>query len=48
MILNTCHGQWNRGQISTKLGTKHVIYQKLAMQKKDVYANRIKSAIFGM
>ena len=35
------HNPWYRGQIGTKLGTKHVIYQKLANFK------RLESIIFG-
>ena len=28
--ISVIYSQWDRGQISVKLGTKHVIYQKLA------------------
>ena len=41
---------WDWGQIGTKLGTEHAIYQKLAnfMWKKDIYVNRLESVTFGM
>ena len=41
---------WDRGQIGIKLGTKHVIYQKLAtlLKKKDIYVSRLESVVFGM
>ena len=41
---------WDWAQIVLKLGTKHVIYQKLAnfMQKKDIYVNNLESVIFGI
>ena len=41
---------WDQGQIGVKLGTKHVIYLKLASvaQKKDTYANRLESVFYDM
>ena len=41
---------WDQGQIGFKLGTNHVIYQKLASftQKKDIYVNRLESVFLDM
>ena len=41
---------WDLGQISIKLGTKHVIYQKLTtfLQKEGIYLDRLESVIFSM
>ena len=42
--------QWNRDQIGIKLGTKYVVYSKLASftSDKDVYVNRLESVFFDM
>ena len=44
------YSPWDWDQIGIKLGTKHIIYKKLAnfMYKKDIHVNRGKSVIFGM
>ena len=47
---NNQYSQWDWDQTGIKLGTKHIIYKKLAnfMYKKDIHVNRGESAIFGM
>ena len=44
-IMKILNCPWDWGQIGMKLGTKHVIYQKLVkcMQKMDIYVNRLES-----
>ena len=41
---------WDWGQIGINLGTKHVVYKRLASfrKHKDVYVNRLESAFLGM
>ena len=41
---------WDEAQIGIKLGTQHIIYQKLAnfMSKKDIHVNSLESVIFRM
>ena len=41
---------WDWEQIRIKLGTEHIIYEKLEnfMFKKDIHASRLESVIFGM
>ena len=44
------YNPWNWDQIRMKLGTEHIIYQKLAnfIHKDDIHVNRLESFIFGM
>ena len=48
--VNDSYNPWDRDQIGTKLGTEHIIYEKLAtfIYKKDIHVNRLESAVFGM
>ena len=48
--INYKYISWDRDQIGIKMGTKHIIYQKLAnvMYKIDIYVNRLEIFIFGM
>ena len=48
--INDKYSPWDQDQIVIKLGTQHIIHQKLAnfIYKKDIHVNRLESVIFGM
>ena len=50
ITVNGKYSPWDRNQIGIKLGTEHIIYEKLAnfTYKKDIHVNRPESVIFGM
>ena len=50
ITVNDKYSPWDRNQIGIKLGTEHIIYEKLAnfTYKKDIHVNSLESVIFGM
>ena len=49
-FMDECKSLWDLGQIGINFETKHVIYQKLVnfLQKREIYANKLKSDIFSI